>query len=95
MSWATFFYVFSSILLVVTMAVALVAIFLKKHPIKTSEKFENEHDRDIQTVSKSKKSSESTAPKTTRAKKVKKSEIEIDLSVPESKTSKKDDGGIV
>ena len=51
MSWATFFYVFSSILLVVTMAVAMIAIFLKKHPIKSSEKFENEHDRDIQTTS--------------------------------------------
>jgi hypothetical protein len=34
MSWATFFYVFSSILLVVTMAVALIAIFLKKQQSK-------------------------------------------------------------
>lgn len=95
-SWATFFYVFSSILLVVTMAVALIAIFLKKHPIKTSEKFENEHDRDIQTVSsKAKKApAETPAPRTTRAKKSKNTEVEIDLSVPE-KSSKKDDGGIV
>ena len=43
-SWATFFYIFSSVLLVVTLAVAMVAVFLKKHPIKVAEKFENDHD---------------------------------------------------
>lgn len=54
-SWATFFYVFSSILLVVTMAVAMVALVLKKHPIKFAKKYANEHDRDIDSIS-SKKS---------------------------------------
>lgn len=46
-SWATFFYIFSSILLVVTMIVAMVALILKKHPIKLAQKYENDHDRDI------------------------------------------------
>lgn len=49
-SWATFFYIFSSLLLVITMAVAMVAIILKKHPIKSNQKFANAHDRDIETV---------------------------------------------
>ena len=85
MSWATFFYIFSSILLVVTMAVALVAILLKKHPIKFSEKFENEHERDIQ-IAKS---------KTSKSSKSKKDEIIIDLSNDEKKPSSKNDGGII
>ena len=61
-SWAVFFYIFSSILLVATMAVALVALILKKHPIKGSQKFENDHERDIETKSQTKtiKSTKST-----------------------------------
>ena len=54
-SWATFFYIFSSLLLVVTMAVAMIAIVIKKHPVKFAQKYANEHDRDIETT-KSKKS---------------------------------------
>ena len=33
-NWATFFYVFSSLLLGLVLAMALVAVFVKKHPIK-------------------------------------------------------------
>lgn len=50
-SWATFFYIFSSVLLVVTMAVAMVALVLKKHPLKFAKKFANEHERDIDSIS--------------------------------------------
>lgn len=57
-SWATFFYIFSSILLVVTMAVAGVAIVLKKHPIKVAQKFENEHNRDIDSIKSNKSKSD-------------------------------------
>ena len=32
------------------MAVAMVAIILKKHPIKLTQKFANAHDRDIDLV---------------------------------------------
>lgn len=46
-SWATFFYIFASLLLVITMVIAMVALILKKHPIKKSKQFENEHERDI------------------------------------------------
>ena len=90
MSWATFFYVFSSILLVVTMAVAMVAILLKKHPIKLAEKFENEHDRDIQTI----KSKTTRIPRKSISKK---DEIVIELSEEnkDTKKSKKSDGEIV
>lgn len=49
-SWATFFYIFSSILLVVTMVIAMVALVLKKHPIKFAKKYANEHDRDIDSL---------------------------------------------
>ena len=54
LSWATFFYIFSSLLLVVTMAVAMIAILFKKHPIKFAHKYANEHERDID-ITKSKK----------------------------------------
>ena len=87
-SWATFFYIFSSILLVVTMAVAMIAIFLKKHPIKLSQKYENDHERDIQT---------NKEPKKQRSKKVSKDEIIIDLANDDKKEdkSKKSDGEII
>lgn len=95
-SWATFFYIFSSVLLVVTLAVAMVAVFLKKHPIKVAEKFENDHERDIQTTnSKSKKTSTEKTPLAPRTKKSKKDEIVIDLSNTEEKKPKKGDGEII
>ena len=56
-SWATFFYIFSSLLLVLTMAIALVAIVLKKHPIKFAKKYKNDHEKDIEII-KVKKSKE-------------------------------------
>lgn len=93
LDWSTFFYVFSSILLVATMVVAMVAVVLKKHPIKGTEKFENDHERDIQTIS-SKTKKSSNAPKSTKTPRAKKDEIIIDLSNDEP-TTKKDDGGIV
>ncbi len=89
MSWATFFYVFSSILLVVTMVIAMVAVMLKKHPIKFSQKYENEHDRDIQTTS-----SKTTKTSSRKTSKAKKDEIVIDFSNDEPKT-RKDDGEII
>ncbi len=52
--WATFFYIFSSLLLVIVLVIALVAVYFKKHPIKTSKKVKNEHEQDtgvIQTTS--------------------------------------------
>ena len=60
-SWATFFYIFSSLLLVITMAVAIIAIIFKKHPIKFAQKYSNDHDRDIETTKS--KSSKKTAKK--------------------------------
>ena len=50
LSWSTFFYIFSSVLLVLVMAVALIAVLLKKHPIKTSKKVENEHEKDLNLI---------------------------------------------
>lgn len=50
-SWATFFYIFSSLLLVLTLAIAIVSIVLKKHPIKVSKKFTNDHERNNDTKS--------------------------------------------
>lgn len=58
-SWATFFYIFSSVLLVITMAIAGVAIFIKKHPAKFAKKFENDHDRDIELIKQTKTKSKS------------------------------------
>lgn len=81
-SWATFFYIFSSLLLVITMAVAMIAVFIKKNPIKFTQKYTNDHDRDIETVA-GKKSS----------KKAPKNEIEIgELSTEPKKP--KNTGGI-
>lgn len=45
-SWATFFYVFSSLLLGITLIMALIAAFIKKHPVKLSKKYKNDHDKD-------------------------------------------------
>ncbi len=60
-SWATFFYIFSSLLLVITMAVAMIAIIFKKHPVKLAQKYSNEHERDIETTKS--KSSKKKSPK--------------------------------
>lgn len=43
-SWATFFYIFSSLLLGIVLIVALVAVFVKKHPIKLNKKFKGNDD---------------------------------------------------
>ncbi len=44
--WATFFYIFSSLLLGAALIIALVAVILKKHPIKINKKEANDHDRE-------------------------------------------------
>ncbi len=49
--WATFFYVFSSILLGLALISALVAVIIKKHPIKISKTAQNDHERDSILVS--------------------------------------------
>ncbi len=82
-SWATFFYIFSSILLVVTMAVAMVALILKKHPIKSTQIFENDHDRDISTTQNKKSKSGSN-----------KKEVVLGLETEKDK-KEKSDGGII
>lgn len=43
--WATFFYIFSSLLLGIVLIIALVATLIKKHPIKVVKQEENDHDR--------------------------------------------------
>ncbi len=45
-TWATFFYIFSSLLLGIALIAALVAIFIKRHPIKSRKPKTNEHERD-------------------------------------------------
>ncbi len=45
-TWATFFYIFSSLLLGIVLVMALVAIIIKKHPIKIVKQEQNDHDRD-------------------------------------------------
>lgn len=56
LSWVTFFYVFSSLLLGITLIMAIVAVIIKKHPIKLSKKYENEHNRDADVLQVTKKS---------------------------------------
>ena len=81
MTWATFFYIFSSLLLVAALAIALVAIFLKKHPIKIVKQEQNEHERNSSPVVPAKQSSndviEVTKP-TRKSKSVKKSKTNKD-----------------
>lgn len=78
-SWATFFYIFSSLLLVVTMVVAMVALVLKKHPIKLSQKYENDHDRDITTTS--------------SGRKTRKKSIKNEVTIGEDRKFNKDNSG--
>lgn len=46
LNWATFFYVFSSILLGIVLIAALVAVLIKRHPVKANKKEVNDHDKD-------------------------------------------------
>ena len=46
--WATFFYIFSSLLLALVIGMALVAVFVKKHPVKHRVKATNDHEKDIE-----------------------------------------------
>ncbi len=63
--WATFFYIFSSLLLGIVLILALVATIIKKHPIKVVKQEENDHDRDSTFVSTSASKSRKTENKTT------------------------------
>ncbi len=63
LSWVTFFYVFSSLLLGITLIMAIVAMIIKKHPIKLSKKYDNDHEKDsdvLQITKKSKQEKKST-----------------------------------
>lgn len=75
-AWAaTFFYVFSSLLLGVVLVVAIVAVVLKKHPIKHTQEFENEHEQ----------SNDPNSPKTSKKNSF------IDVNKEEPKTTKQND----
>jgi len=47
MTWATFFYIFSSLLLVVTLVIAMVAIVIRKHPRKAKVKISSNENFNI------------------------------------------------
>lgn len=63
LSWVTFFYVFSSLLLGITLIMAIVAVIIKKHPIKLAKKYENEHNRDSDVLQITKKSKQEKVTK--------------------------------
>ena len=67
-NWATFFYVFSSLLLGLVLAMALVAVFIKKHPIKHKVVVTNDHEKDLD-VLQVKKSSPLDSVEETKSKK--------------------------
>ena len=67
-NWATFFYVFSSLLLGLVLAMALVAVFVKKHPIKHKVIATNEHEKDLDVLQVKKPSAIDTAEPTTSKK---------------------------
>ena len=79
--WATFFYIFSSLLLGIVLILALVATIIKKHPIKVVKQEQNEHDRDNNFVT-----GPSTSTKSTKTK--------IDNKVETEEVVEKDDGFI-
>lgn len=76
--WATFFYIFSSLLLGIALVLALVATIIKKHPIKVVQQEQNDHDKDSTFI-------------TTQSKKVN-SEKEVTTQVETEEVVKKDDG---
>ena len=49
-NWATFFYIFSSLLLALVLGMALVAVFVKKHPIKHKVVVTNDHEKDLDVI---------------------------------------------
>ena len=83
-TWATFFYIFSSLLLGIVLVMALVAILIKKHPIKIVKQEQNEHD---------KQTAISTTSTTTRIKKKSNDSNDvIETQVETEEIVKKDDG---
>lgn len=82
-TWATFFYIFSSLLLGLVLVIALVAIIVKKHPIKhkKAKGTENIVLTDTPTIP--------TTPSTSSKKKSKKQNKEVDEEV---ETTEGDDG---
>lgn len=77
--WATFFYIFSSLLLGIALVLALVATIIKKHPIKVVQQEQNDHDRDNTFI-------------TTQSKKVNNNDKEATTQVETEEVAKKDDG---
>ena len=75
-TWATFFYIFSSLLLGIVIIIALVAIFVKKHPIKISKKYEGSDSIVI--------TSEPQTNKPARRKSSKHEDLNQDLTVDDS-----------
>lgn len=77
--WATFFYIFSSLLLGIVLILALVATIIKKHPIKVVKQEQNDHDRESSFVTQT----SAKSPK-----------IKIDEKVETEEVIEKDDGFI-
>ena len=99
MSWATFFYIFSSLLLVIALAVALVSIILKKHPIKIVKQVENDHERNMSPIATAKRNSNDVievTKATRKSKSVKKQTSDADSQDDDSDTpvSNSDEGFI-
>ena len=67
-NWATFFYVFSSLLLGLVLAMALVAVFVKKHPIKRKVVVTNDHEKDLDVLQVKKNSTIETSEQKTSTK---------------------------
>ena len=53
-TWATFFYIFSSLLLFIVLVIAIIAVFIKKHPIKHKVKGNDTENFDVQASTKAK-----------------------------------------
>ena len=85
LTWATFFYIFSSLLLGIVIVLALVATIIKKHPIKVVKQEQNDHDRDSSIIT-----ADAAIVKKTRKKKA--SKEEQNNEVEEVEIVKKDDG---
>lgn len=97
MSWATFFYIFSSLLLVIALVIALVSIILKKHPIKVVEQIQNDHERNSSPATNAKRNSNNVIEITdedTKSKSVKKLKSKSTKSTEKAEKVKEEDDDI-
>ncbi len=69
--WATFFYIFSSILLGIALIVALIAVLIKRHPIKKSKIQQKDDDNEGISITTSKKNEFDTTEKAVKTRKAK------------------------